>query len=296
MCGGSCDLCGTAIWNVYTFAAANGRKFKVGCDCAEKAGEGHLVREGDRLHRDAKRAEKNRERAETERRTRKERLESEREQNEDAGHGRLTNDELAAKVIADREAAKQVRRDASRYIGTVGERVKSVLVRYEGCYRFELGGGLRFLRTVEGDNAIVWKTDACLFRTRTDGIVEFFQEGETFLASFTVKKHSQYRGEFQTNVKLLKVVVPKAKKPRETKAAREQRLADAADRTASEARARIQRRLDSVHRCAEMARENIGKAEAGKPYCVDHIEDYRASLAECEAEIATLTAELEALG
>jgi hypothetical protein len=37
ICGGSCDHCGTAIWVVYQFRAANGAEFKVGEDCAEKA-------------------------------------------------------------------------------------------------------------------------------------------------------------------------------------------------------------------------------------------------------------------
>lgn len=37
MCGGSCDHCGTAIWNVFRFRAANGVEFKVGSTCQEKA-------------------------------------------------------------------------------------------------------------------------------------------------------------------------------------------------------------------------------------------------------------------
>lgn len=37
LCGGSCDHCGTSIWVVYRFRAANGVEFKVGEDCAEKA-------------------------------------------------------------------------------------------------------------------------------------------------------------------------------------------------------------------------------------------------------------------
>ena len=37
MCGGTCEHCGTPIFDVYTFRASNGVKFKVGCDCAEKA-------------------------------------------------------------------------------------------------------------------------------------------------------------------------------------------------------------------------------------------------------------------
>lgn len=39
LCGGSCDHCGTAIFNVFFFEGANGKRFKVGADCAEKAEE-----------------------------------------------------------------------------------------------------------------------------------------------------------------------------------------------------------------------------------------------------------------
>jgi hypothetical protein len=37
MSGGSCDHCGTEISNVCRFVSADGKRFKVGCDCAEKA-------------------------------------------------------------------------------------------------------------------------------------------------------------------------------------------------------------------------------------------------------------------
>lgn len=40
MCGGSCDHCGHEIWNVCCFISADGKRFKVGCDCAEKALDG----------------------------------------------------------------------------------------------------------------------------------------------------------------------------------------------------------------------------------------------------------------
>ena len=39
MCGGTCDFCGQAIWDVWRFRCANGETFKVGCDCALKAFE-----------------------------------------------------------------------------------------------------------------------------------------------------------------------------------------------------------------------------------------------------------------
>lgn len=36
LCGGTCDLCGTAIWNVFTIRCGNGVKVKIGCDCADE--------------------------------------------------------------------------------------------------------------------------------------------------------------------------------------------------------------------------------------------------------------------
>ena len=63
-CGGACDLCGTAIWNVFSFEAANGRRFKLGCDCADLAGlTGQALadfKESRREHARALRAERTR--------------------------------------------------------------------------------------------------------------------------------------------------------------------------------------------------------------------------------------------
>ncbi len=45
LCAGSCDHCGTAIFDVYRFEAADGTRFKVGSTCQEKAHSelGHRV-------------------------------------------------------------------------------------------------------------------------------------------------------------------------------------------------------------------------------------------------------------
>jgi hypothetical protein len=145
MCGGSCDLCGQAIWNVFTFATADDRKFKVGCDCAEKAGEGQAVRDGKRERIANLRDGERRERMAAERRTREEREDGERAANFLLGHGSLTDNELAEKIVADREAAQQARRDASRHFGTVGERITGVELRYEGKYAFETLYGIQKL-------------------------------------------------------------------------------------------------------------------------------------------------------
>lgn len=43
--GGSCDHCGTGISLEFHFTAANGRKFKVGSSCVDKAGDAGLKRD-----------------------------------------------------------------------------------------------------------------------------------------------------------------------------------------------------------------------------------------------------------
>ncbi len=42
--GTSCDYCGQGISNVYRIRSADGREFKVGCDCVTKTGDAGLSR------------------------------------------------------------------------------------------------------------------------------------------------------------------------------------------------------------------------------------------------------------
>jgi hypothetical protein len=44
MVGGSCDYCGTGIVQMFYIQGADGRKFKVGCDCVEKTGDAGLIK------------------------------------------------------------------------------------------------------------------------------------------------------------------------------------------------------------------------------------------------------------
>lgn len=60
---GSCDFCGQAIWDQCRFESADGKRFKVGCDCAGRANEGGKKlsawqREHDRQVRAARKARK----------------------------------------------------------------------------------------------------------------------------------------------------------------------------------------------------------------------------------------------
>lgn len=42
--GGSCDYCGTGIYNIFTILSSDGKTFVVGCDCVLKTGDAGLRR------------------------------------------------------------------------------------------------------------------------------------------------------------------------------------------------------------------------------------------------------------
>lgn len=193
MCGGTCDLCGTSIWNVFTFEAANGERFRVGCDCADKAGEGHLAKAGRRHH--------NREIAERrEHLKREERLAAEREYNladPEIAEG-LTNEEVSYWRRTLFELEEVLLRMSSRHFGTVGQRVKSIEVVYEGVFGFETMFGIKRIyrfRTRGGD-ALVWFTMGSLCGIR--------DVGDVITIAATVKKHGEYRDEQQTELTRVK--------------------------------------------------------------------------------------------
>jgi hypothetical protein len=47
--GGSCDYCGQYIVNMFQIESADGRRFKVGCDCLGKTGDAGLVRKAKKI-------------------------------------------------------------------------------------------------------------------------------------------------------------------------------------------------------------------------------------------------------
>lgn len=58
--GGACDFCGTGIYDHFYFRSADGREFKVGCDCLRKSGDKgfkRVISDNERVKR-VERAEK----------------------------------------------------------------------------------------------------------------------------------------------------------------------------------------------------------------------------------------------
>ncbi len=51
--GGTCDFCGNAIMNVFYVRSADGRRFKVGCDCVLKVDDAGLKRQVNNIKREA---------------------------------------------------------------------------------------------------------------------------------------------------------------------------------------------------------------------------------------------------
>jgi hypothetical protein len=204
LCGGSCDLCGTAIWNVYTFEASNGRRFKVGCDCAEKAGEGVEAKAGRRRI----------ERAAVERRqwiARCEREAIERARNlaNPAIAEALTDVEVIElhKMIQEFEDAAQ--RLASRPVGAPKERIKTVAVRFERSFLIETAWGIKRcykLRTLDGNAITWWTTSGSLGANDEHGYWVPAERGDVLTVAATVKRHTSYNDEEQTEVQRLKVL------------------------------------------------------------------------------------------
>ena len=202
-CGGACDLCGTAIWNVYFFEAANGRRFKVGCECAEKAGEGRTAKEGRR----------NQERAAAEARgfqVRLERLDAERARNlADPTIGEaLTNDEVYELTKMIQEFEDAAIRLASRHFGTPKQRIKKLDVMFDRSFKIETLWGIKYcyrMRTLDGNAITWWTSSGSLGMADKDGYWKNPEPGAVLTISGTVKKHTEYNDEQQTELQRIKV-------------------------------------------------------------------------------------------
>lgn len=195
LCGGTCDLCGTAIWNVFTFETSDGRRFRVGCDCAEKAGEGQAAKVGRRAH-DRELAERRAYLTKLERET----IERERNAADPEIAEALTDAEVAYWRRTIQELEGDLLRVSSRHIGTVGERMKAIEVVFEGVHGFETIYGTKRIyrmRTRDG-HALVWWT--------TGGLGRRVDEGDVLTITATIKKHGDYRDEQQTELARVKLL------------------------------------------------------------------------------------------
>lgn len=219
--GGSCDYCGTSIVYEYWILAANGNKFKVGCDCVAKTGGEQLV-EGVRTER-LKLARAQRETKRQEKYTaRKAKWEAEAVDkramfvaDNAAFVARLeasaTTDAFAAKLLNnlngwgsltgpqmdamqrgwDRADAKAQEKATSKHVGQLTKRhtdtftISHVTSRQVSQFPL-IVSYWHLLKDSQGN--------VCTYR----GSKFLGERGGSFKATFTVKEHTEYQGTAQT--------------------------------------------------------------------------------------------------
>jgi len=125
-------------------------------------------------------------------------LEGQRDWSERNGHGRLTFAELDQKRAEEREAKKGI----SQHVGDVKSRQTFELTltfakSFDGFY------GMTWIHRFEDQdgNVFVWKTKDLIGNSK-----RCFENGESMEVTATVKKHSDYQGEKQTELSRVKVI------------------------------------------------------------------------------------------
>lgn len=224
--GGSCDFCGTGIMYEYQIKSADGRRFKVGCDCVRRTGgESHvagiraerlkLAREQRSLKREARQTEWKAQRevrrvVELEARrvafiAAEPALAAALEALPDTASkfmldmrdgvrrwGSLTEHQLTAvKTSIARDAARATERANSTHIGTIGKRQNIKLVIQHRTERLDdhfwpARTSYWFLLKA-GDNVFTYR-----------GSVNLGSVGETVDAKWSIKDHTEYQGTRQT--------------------------------------------------------------------------------------------------
>lgn len=234
-CGTSCDACATGIMHVYEIQSADGVRFKVGCDCAQKTGDTSLTKS----MRSARWEFVNREylaqkRIDREARERTKAELADRMAVEYATglealfriYATTNSDRVQALVwriathllegnvldlsVAEREkgswrddehrfwiALGESTMPESKHVGTVGQRMRNVTATLVRSVSFDTMYGTKWIETFRTDagETLVWKT------TSPGGT----RLGMRFTFDATVKAHSQYNGEVQTEVSRVKV-------------------------------------------------------------------------------------------
>jgi hypothetical protein len=244
--GASCDFCGTGIMYTYMIVSSDGRNFVVGCDCVYRTNDTQLseeIRREERAYqrrleheawlkgapeRARKAAEEAARRAVVAERNKIEHAltihacdvvlaKTDDEYFADRFHGtaKYVRESLIEGKISEmnEETAETLSKayrlalfPTSRHYGQSGDRVRNLLVQYEGGPGFETPYGFKRLANfiiVETGEVLVWGTTSGI------GIMDngwhAFQEGDRLLLTATVKSHNEYRGVKQTFISRAKL-------------------------------------------------------------------------------------------
>lgn len=234
--GSSCDVCGTGIMHVYRIRSSEGVEFKVGCDCVQKTGDTALTRSlrsarfefVNREYLAEKRASK------AAREAAAEKVAAEMAETYAFGLETIyrihatTKSDFVAKFVygvgfrilkgdvtmgdehytdldgrdVEDEAAKLwlaiglLSMPESTHFGTVGTRIKGIVATVTNVAYFDSQFGRTYVTTLRTDagHTLVWKTGSWSGK-----------RGERLTLTATVKAHSEYKGEKQTELSRCKV-------------------------------------------------------------------------------------------
>ena len=117
------------------------------------------------------------------------------------------------KAEEERIRAEEARKAISQHIGEIGERIE-VEVTLEKEFSFEVpsfkGWGTDtktiYIFADAAGNKFVWKSTACLWQNDDDDHMKPVCEGDTVKIKATVKDHTEYKDEKQTEIQRVKVI------------------------------------------------------------------------------------------
>lgn len=109
------------------------------------------------------------------------------------------------RVVRDR--AVELEKAKSEHVGAPKKRLDLELT-FEFSTSWSTRFGMQSLYAFRdgGGNRLVWKTGGCLYLEAEDGQWIHIEKGQAFRAKATVKAHSQYNGERQTELTRVKVL------------------------------------------------------------------------------------------
>lgn len=121
-------------------------------------------------------------------------------------------EEERRRIEEERRKAEEARKAISQYVGNVGDRLTAV-VKLEKEFSFEVpsfkgwGTDLKhiYIFVDAQGNKLVWKTTSCLGKWIDDNNYEPVQEGDELSIKATIKDHSDYKGEKQTEIQRVKI-------------------------------------------------------------------------------------------
>lgn len=126
---------------------------------------------------------------------------------------RIAKEAAKAKEEAEREAAEAARKAVSQYVGTVGDKISiTVTLEHVICYEVPSFGGygmttmsIHIFKDNDG-NKLIWKTSGSLGTWSKDhNSFTPVYEGETVNIKGTIKAHSEYESEKQTELQRVKL-------------------------------------------------------------------------------------------